>query len=233
MPKPVPKKVPPPLPSKPDHLRVKAEPIPEPEPNPASIPLPESDDEPEPEIVESPPEPYGIPGPSKTSAPEPAEYDPKAEELKWKPWLKNSKENMVNELYAEAEKYWVKLEVGDPEEFDWTVLIIEIRDHEVHRSLKSPSNKWEAILDLFVERFKTWIKYNEELEGYISNEEIADFLERYQKKKEIEFVSPPSGYKTIKIETIPCNSQRECVLAEREEEWSDAEDEWYDQLEMA
>jgi hypothetical protein len=260
-PKVVSKKIPPPLPPKPDHLKLKVEALKSisepakliPEPDPASIPLPESDDEfeepepipepkpesveliPEPEIVESAPEPYGIPGPSKTSAQKP-EYDPEADELEYKPWLKNSKEDMINELYTSAEKYWVKLEVGDSEDFDWTQLIEEIRDREVHKCLKPVSNKWEALLDSFVQRFKRWVEYNEKLERCISNEDVADFLERYQKKKELEFISPPEGFRTIKIENIPCNSQineRECVLAEGEDGWSDAEDEWYDQLEKA
>jgi len=244
IPKEAPKKVPPPLPPKSDHIKARAKSLKSSdlEVNPASIPLPESPKiEPvvaEP-IPEPEPEPYGIPGPSNTSAPEPkqtsllkknkkGEYviaddklnaNPEAEKLRWNPWLKNSREDMINELYTSAETYWAKLEVGDPEVFDWCLLIEEIKN------LNSITCKWDALLDQIVKRFKDWIHFNEDFERYVSNKELVDYLERCQRKQDAKIDILPPKRETVKvIENIPPhirNMEKECMQAEGIEEDSD------------
>ena len=232
------KKTPPPLPPKSEGIKARVKLLKsessktEPELDPASIPLPESPKmeavvaEPIPAITLEP-EPYGIPGPSNTSKPAVIpKIDPEAGELLYNPWLKNSKEDMINELYTSAEKYWIKLEIGNPEDFDWCLLIEEIKDREVNNCLKSPSNKWEALIDIFVERLRRWIVYNKKLERSISNEEIVDFLEKYQRNSK---VNPPSCETVKVIETIPHYIQtmeKECMG----EDYSDDDDNELDGL---
>jgi hypothetical protein len=192
---------------------------PEPELDPASIPLPESEDELEPEPVRlelkpepvPEPEPYGIPGPSNTS------------ELKSIEPI--SKEEMMDSIYKDAEKYWAK-HGGDPDNFDWTCLTEEIKNRASGTCVKGPTNIWEALLDdAIVMPFRKWynaINDHEESHVYPTNEEIAHILDKWEKIREIEFVPPPFGYKTVDIATS---------AMEEEESWSDdAEEGFYDQL---
>ena len=221
------------------------EPIPEPKPeiikeiDSASIPLPES-----PKIG-----PQLNPEEVRLAKQETRKLDKKAKELeqanldnamrlaKSSLLTQLSEKEMIDSMYEKAEKYYAKY-IG-PDEFDWICLNEEIKNRADGTFVKSPTDTWEALLDDMVMRFREWynaINGNKESHIYPTNEEIAHILEKYHKKRELEFVSPPKGFKTIKIENIvekpSIINERKCALANDEREsWSDdAEDEWYNEL---
>ena len=150
---------------------------------------------------------------------------------------------MIDNMYNKAKKYYTKyIDDLDDFEFDWVCLNEEIKAHADGTTVKKLINTWDTLLDDMIMHFRKWYNtINENKESYIypTNEEIAHILENYQKKGELEFVSPLEGFKTIKVENIlekpsPFD-EKECALANGEEEgWSDgAGDEWYDQLAQA
>jgi hypothetical protein len=148
-----------------------------------------------------------------------------------------SKEEMIEGMYEEAEKYWVKCGY-DSEDFDWICFTDEIRNRAYilgKPGIKDPTIKWEAILDNIVERFRKWYNLKmdrEESHLYPTNEQIANALDKYQKQKEIELVPPPPGYKTVtralneeQVDGTRSEIERECDSGE--EDFSDDDDEFY------
>src|ERR1051325_265733 len=238
------------------------EPIPEPKPeiiDPASIPLPES---PKLAPIKEPPKQLNpeevrlAKQKARKEAKELKELEQanldRVMKLAEIPLL--SKEEMIDDMYNKAEKYYTKY-VDDSGEFDWVCLNEEIKARADGNIVKSPTDTWEALLDDMVMHFRKWynaINGNKESHIYPTNEEIADILEKWHKKGELEFAPPPEGYKTIKVEDIvekpSLIDEKDCALANGEEEnfideksgkeakdeeenySDDAKDEWYDQL---
>jgi hypothetical protein len=185
---------------------------PEPEIDPASIPLPESDNE---EVVE----PYGIPGPSNTSAPEPEHIQEASE-----PEISESNSEQVidknlEDLYNSVRSHW-KADDGDPEEFDWEVLAMEI--DELSNSGYNRSYCYCIGLNMALQdyRYKVNGKHNAEVRP--SNAEIAQTIRKYaneiggevpveessqiDEKEQVQIISPV-GIKKVPIKEV--NEKRE------------------------
>ncbi|CAG8646923.1 10618_t:CDS:2, partial [Paraglomus occultum] len=120
-----PKKVPPPIPPKPDHLKLKTPEISE------KIESEENDTE-----------PCGIPGPSNTnnnsiSTPEPITY----------------KEAYFEDMYKSAKSIWESCG-NDPEDFDWQCFICEIEDLSNNECYDYKKDPWHYRLRMFVQLFR-------------------------------------------------------------------------------
>jgi hypothetical protein len=232
-----PKKVPPPIPPKPEHLKVAKEP-----PLPMNKPVEELIDDFTSELVASnpvkesvePEEPYGIPGPSNTSAPEPIPT-PEPEPIKPEPIPTPEPEpiepepekHMLDQFYDEAEKWWAKCG-QDPDDFDWQTLIEEVRNQGSIGFLARVTNKWEALLDQMLVRLERWLNEREGVDSFsesyrhITTDEVASILDKYRLKKELEIVPPPIGYRTVSSKQV-----KQSVLAD-EKEWARTNGEDFD-----
>ncbi|GBC06397.1 hypothetical protein RclHR1_06800001 [Rhizophagus clarus] len=183
----------------------------------------------EPEIE---PEPYGIPGSSKPIEPSTPQELPK-QDLKsvqkanpdpmpkinttkyweWidrhkydhiKPWYKNSRDEMINELYSTAKECWAKYYEDD--QYDWELLLAELEEFD---KIIRRDNLYLVKFGDAIDKLKEWIKYNDEVNRHIKCVELADYLRKYIENKETVFVEPPSGYKVAKLQPqiIECHSK--------------------------
>ncbi|GBB93907.1 hypothetical protein RclHR1_22500004 [Rhizophagus clarus] len=193
---------------------------------------PSAKSEEEPKVEQEPeiePEPYGTPGPSTEL---PLKQDPKsvqkanpdpmpkmntAKYWEWidrhkydhiKPWYKNSRDDMINELYSVSLECWAKY-MDEEAQYDWELLLAELEEFDK-------------------------IARRDNLQ--ISCCELADYLRRYNENKETVFVEPPSGYKVAKLQPqiIECHStinERECMEANGDESDYD-EDGAFDEIDQ-
>jgi Family of unknown function (DUF5906) len=235
----------------------------EPEVDPISIPLPESPkiepvSVPEPvlePVKESIPEPCGIPGPSKPAelpksacAVKKADPDPMpkmgtTKYWEWmdrhrpdyiKPWYKNSRADMIDELYNTAKECWSKY-IDEDDPYDWDMLLTELEEYE---KITCRDTLYLVQFGEAIDRLKEWIKYNNDLDRSITCRELANYLKSYNENRQAEFVPPPSGYKTVKRlqpQKVKCHStidEREHMQAMGEEESDYDEDGLLDEVDQ-
>ncbi|GBC01373.1 hypothetical protein RclHR1_41670001, partial [Rhizophagus clarus] len=118
-----------------------------------------------------------------------------------KPWYKNSRDEMIDELYSTAKECWAKY-IDEDDSYNWDILLAELEE-----------------FDKIIRRDNL----------YIVKFELADYLRRYNGNKKTIFVELPSGYKVAKLQPkiIEYHSQineRECMESNGEEYESDYND---------
>ena len=282
-PKPASKKVPPPVPPKPDHLK---------EDNKSSDTktqssklAPSADRDHVVEFLDdvlsadNEPEPYGIPGPSSTLAEDESEemplkqsdplkvkvsefivgknkkgklvfdddklnamFNEEPEHSKPEPEPKVYTDRRFEDLYESAKRMWVSDE-GDPEDFDWECLALEIEDLSNHKVHDSRNDYYHYSLNRAVQTLRHKINGNSRVSyNYPTNMEIAEMIRKYHNKQRGQMrVTPPEGYKTVPIEKIqgcPKVDEKEYAQAMGIEESSDdeadnANEDWYEALKQA
>ncbi|GBC28591.2 hypothetical protein GLOIN_2v1877063 [Rhizophagus irregularis DAOM 181602=DAOM 197198] len=294
--KPVSKKTPPPVPLKPDCLKVKPAPVINEDPIPEESPAPiESDtDEPidsfsdcylsdeEPDQENEPPaeepafkadddydvlddllsdsdfttvnpapeqqpeslaessasvtKPDPEPAPEEQPIPEPdteleVDWDPEPKEgtrahwawherHRWdyKPWVKNSKDQVFNDLYNTGKDLWAKYQNAS-DEYDWEILAFEVEECPTTRI----EDEYQYYLREVVDRFKDWIEYNGYLSKTPSRKELADLIRAYKEDHDAEIIPTTSGYETMKMNKGKAREiPEECPKTEMERQWEAA-----------
>jgi hypothetical protein len=140
---------------------------------------------------------------------------------------------MIDELWNTAKECWAKyMDEDDP--YDWDILLTELEgfDKIVRRNDLYLVRFGDAI-----DRLKEWIEYNDDPGRHITCRELADYLKRYNENKQAEFIAPPSGYKTVKLQSqkTECHShinEREYMEAMGEEESDYDEDGLFDEVDQ-
>ena len=141
-----------------------------------------------------------------------------------KPWYKNSRDEMINELYSTAKECWAKYYEDD--QYDWELLLAELEEFD---KIIRRDNLYLVKFGDAIDKLKEWLKYNDNVDRQIKCLELANYLKRYNENKETVFIDPPSGYKVAKLQPkiIECHSQInecECMEANGEEYESDYND---------
>ncbi|UZO18652.1 uncharacterized protein OCT59_009964 [Rhizophagus irregularis] len=240
--KPVSKKTPPPVPLKPDCLKVKPAPVINEDPIPEESPAPiESDtDEPIDSFWTSPAEFSASvtaldpePAPEEQPIPEPdteleVDWDPEPKEgtrahwawherHRWdrKPWVKNSKDQVFNDLYNTGKDLWAKYQdVSD--DYDWEILAFEVEECPTTRI----EDEYQYYLREVVDRFKDWIEYNGNLPKTPSRKELADLIRIYKEDRDAEIIPTTSGYETMKMNKGKAREiPEECPKTDMERQW--------------
>jgi hypothetical protein len=132
---------------------------------------------------------------------------------------------MINELYNTAKECWAKyIDENDP--YDWDILIAELEEFDkvVYRD-----DPYLIQFGSAIDRFKAWIKYNDNPVKPITSHDLADYLKNYNENQQAEFMPPPPGFKTARLEPqkIKCHSiidERECKQAIDDESDYDEDD---------
>ncbi|GBB96730.1 hypothetical protein RclHR1_28160001 [Rhizophagus clarus] len=142
-----------------------------------------------------------------------------------KPWYKNSRDEMIDELYSTAKEYWVKY-IDEDDPYNWDILLAELEEFD---KIPYRDNLYLVKFGDAINKLKKWIKYNDNVDRQIKCLEFANYLKRYNENKETVFVEPPSCYKVAKLQPqiIECHSQineRECMEANGKEYESDYND---------
>ncbi|GET56714.1 hypothetical protein GLOIN_2v1880406 [Rhizophagus irregularis DAOM 181602=DAOM 197198] len=75
-----------------------------------------------------------------------------------KPWVKNLKDQVFNDLYNTGKELWAKYQDAS-DEYDWEILAFEIEECPTTRI----EDEYQYYLMEVVDRFKDWIEYN----GYL------------------------------------------------------------------
>ncbi|EXX52149.1 hypothetical protein GLOIN_2v1875323 [Rhizophagus irregularis DAOM 181602=DAOM 197198] len=259
---PVSKKTPPPVPLKPDCLKVKPAPVINEDPIPEESPAPIesdtdetidsfsdcylSDEEPalkadndydvlddllsdsDPTTAdqvpkqqpESPAEssasvtkPDPEPAPEEQPIPEPdteleVDRDPKPKEgtqahwawherHRWdrNPWVKNSKDQVFNDLYNTGKDLWAKYQDAS-DDYDWEILVFKVEECPTTRI----EDEYQYYLREVVDRFKDWIEYNGYLPKTPSRKELADLIRAYKEDTDAEIIPTTSGYETMRAD---------------------------------
>jgi hypothetical protein len=183
------KKAPPPVPPKPDCLKVKVVPA-----------KPTKDDWKDENVQEG----YGEYLESiEETDPKPKEgtqaYWDWFERHKWdrKPWVKKSQDIAFNDFYNTGKELWAKY-VDELDEYDWDILATEVAE--------CPTSFIEGeYLYYFikaVDKFKDWIVYNRNLPSgkTVERKELAEIIRVYQEDRDAEIVPALSGYQTMKLD---------------------------------
>ncbi|GET64382.1 poxvirus D5 protein [Rhizophagus irregularis DAOM 181602=DAOM 197198] len=156
---------------------------PDPEPAPEEQPIPEHDTELE---VDWDPEPK-----EGTRA-----HWAWHERHRWdrKPWVKNSKDQVFNDLYNTGKDLWAKYQdVSD--DYDWEILAFEVEECPTTRI----EDEYQYYLREVVDRFKDWIEYNGYLPKTPSRKELTDLIRAYKEDHDAEIIPTTSGYETMKM----------------------------------
>jgi len=146
------------------------------------------------------------------------------------------------DLYESAKRMWVSNE-GDPEDFDWECLALEIEDLSNHKVHDGRNDYYHFSLNRAVQTLRNKINGNSRVSyNYPTNMEIAERIRKYYDKQRGQMqVTPPEGYKAVPIEKIqgcPKVDEKECAQAMGIEESSDdeadnANEDWYEALKKA
>ncbi|CAB4446376.1 unnamed protein product [Rhizophagus irregularis] len=243
----IPKKAPPPVPPKPDSLKVKPAPVIKedsvPEEPPAPVEEPDQEDtppteEPAPEADDdydvlddllSDPTPEQQPESPAESSASVAKSDPEpaSEEHRWdrKPWVKNSKDQVFNDLYNTGKDLWAKYQDAS-DEYDWEILAFEVEECPTYIE-----DEYQYYLREVVDRFKDWVEYNGDSPKAPSRKEFADLIRVYKEDRNAEIIPTPSGHKTMrldkgKVREIPeelpkTNMEREWEAANGYVDWDE------------
>ncbi|CAB4380898.1 unnamed protein product [Rhizophagus irregularis] len=73
----------------------------------------------------------------------------------YKPWVKNSKDQVFNDLYNTGKELWAKYQ-DESDEYDWEILAFEVEECPI----TCIEDKYQYYLREIVDRFKDWIEYN-------------------------------------------------------------------------
>ncbi|GET55235.1 D5-like helicase-primase [Rhizophagus irregularis DAOM 181602=DAOM 197198] len=187
---------------------------PDPEPAPEEQLIPELDTEPE---VDRDPEPK-----EGTRA-----HWAWQERHRWdrKPWVKNSKDQVFNDLYNTGKELWAKYQDAS-DEYDWEILAFEIEECPTTRI----EDEYQYYFKEVVDRFKDWIEYNGYLPKIPSRKELADFIRIYKDNRDAEIIPTPSGYETMRADKVKAREiPEERPKTDMEREWEAANgiiDDW-------
>ncbi|GET54126.1 poxvirus D5 protein [Rhizophagus irregularis DAOM 181602=DAOM 197198] len=187
---------------------------PDPEPAPEEQFIPEPDTEPE---VDRDPEPK-----EGTRA-----HWAWHERHRWdrKPWVKNSKDQVFNDLYNTGKELWAKYQDAS-DEYDWEILTFEIEECPTTRI----EDEYQYYLMEVVDRFKDWIEYNGYLPKTPSRKELADLIRVYKDNRDAEIIPTPSGYETMRADKGKAREiPEERPKTDMEREWEAANgiiDDW-------
>ncbi|GET50943.1 highly derived D5-like helicase-primase [Rhizophagus irregularis DAOM 181602=DAOM 197198] len=118
------------------------------------------------------------------------------ERRRWdcKPWVKNSKDQVFNDLYNTGKELWAKYQ-DTSDEYDWDMLVFEVEECPTMRI----EDKYQYYLREVVERFKDWIEYNGDLPKTPGRKELADLIRAYKEDHDAEIIPTTSGYETMKM----------------------------------
>ncbi|GBC21590.2 highly derived D5-like helicase-primase [Rhizophagus irregularis DAOM 181602=DAOM 197198] len=158
-------------------------------------------------------EPVVVPAPEEQLIPEPdtepeVDRDPEPKEgtrahwawherHRWdrKPWVKNSKDQVFNDLYNTGKELWAKYQ-DTSDEYDWEILAFEIEECPTTRI----EDEYQYYLKEVVDRFKDWIEYNGYLPKIPSRKELADLIRAYKENRNAEIIPTPSRYETMRAD---------------------------------
>ncbi|CAB4445268.1 unnamed protein product [Rhizophagus irregularis] len=192
---------------------------PAPEQQPESPASPESPAESSASVTKPDPKPVVEPIPEEQPIPEPdteseIDRDPEPkqgtkahwawyERHRWdrKPWVKNSKDQVFNDLYNTGKELWAKYQ-DESDEYDWDILAFEVEESPTTRI----EDKYQYYLREVVDRFKDWIEYNGNLPKASSRKELADIIRVYKEDHDTEMgcfsnqiIPTPSGHETMRL----------------------------------
>ncbi|GET56823.1 poxvirus D5 protein [Rhizophagus irregularis DAOM 181602=DAOM 197198] len=112
-----------------------------------------------------------------------------------KPWVKNLKDQVFNDLYNTGKELWAKYQDAS-DEYDWEILAFEIEECPTTRI----EDEYQYYLMEVVDRFKDWIEYNGYLPKIPSRKELADLIRIYKENRNAEIIPTPSGYETMRAD---------------------------------
>ncbi|GBC15360.2 hypothetical protein GLOIN_2v1875323 [Rhizophagus irregularis DAOM 181602=DAOM 197198] len=187
---------------------------PDPEPAPEEQLIPEPDTEPE---VDRDPEPK-----EGTRA-----HWAWHKRHRWdrKPWVKNSKDQVFNELYNTGKELWAKYQDAS-DDYDWEILAFEVEECSTTRI----EDEYQYYLREVVDRFKDWIEYNGYLPKTPSRKELTDLIRVYKDNRDAEIIPTPSGYETMRADKGKAREiPEERPKTDMEREWEAANgliDDW-------
>ncbi|UZO16788.1 uncharacterized protein OCT59_008164 [Rhizophagus irregularis] len=127
--------------------------------------------------------------------PEPAPEKQLIPEPDTEPEVKNSKDQVFNDLYNTGKELWAKYQDAS-DEYDWEILAFEIEECPTTRI----EDKYQYYLREVVDRFKDWIEYNGNLPKTPSRKELADLIRAYKENRNAEIIPTPSGYETMRAD---------------------------------
>ncbi|UZO27519.1 uncharacterized protein OCT59_019712 [Rhizophagus irregularis] len=111
-----------------------------------------------------------------------------------KPWVKNSKDQVFNDLCNTGKELWAKYQ-DTSDEYDWDMLVFEVEECPITHI----EDKYQYYLREVVDRFKDWIEYNGDLPKTPSRKELADLIRAYKEHHDAEIIPTTSGYETMKM----------------------------------
>ncbi|GET52855.1 hypothetical protein GLOIN_2v1472929 [Rhizophagus irregularis DAOM 181602=DAOM 197198] len=142
-----------------------------------------------------------------------------------KPWVKNLKDQVFNDLYNTGKELWAKYQDAS-DEYDWEILAFEIEECPTTRI----EDEYQYYLMEVVDRFKDWIEYNGYLPKIPSRKELADLIRIYKENRNAEIIPTPSGYETMRADKGKAREiPEERPKTDMEREWEAANgiiDDW-------
>ncbi|CAB4437537.1 unnamed protein product [Rhizophagus irregularis] len=206
-----------------------SDPAPEQQPESPPVSVAKSDPEPAPEEQSDPvpEEPVSIPEPD--TEPE-VDRDPEPKEgtqahwawherHRWdyKPWVKNSKDQVFNDLYNTGKELWAKYQDAS-DEYDWEILAFEVEECPTYIE-----DEYQYYLREVVDRFKDWIEYNGDSPKELSRKELADIIRAYKEDHDAKIIPTPSGHKTMRLDKGKAREiPEELPKTDMEREWEAA-----------
>ncbi|CAB4405707.1 unnamed protein product [Rhizophagus irregularis] len=135
-----------------------------------------------------------------------------------KPWVKNSKDQVFNDLYNTGKELWAKYQ-DESDEFDWDILAFEVEECPTTRI----EDEYQYYLREVVDRFKDWIEYNGDSPKEPSRKELADIIRAYKEDHNAEIIPTPSGCETMKMNKGKAREiPEELPKTDMEREWEAA-----------
>ncbi|GBC46746.1 highly derived D5-like helicase-primase [Rhizophagus irregularis DAOM 181602=DAOM 197198] len=149
------------------------------------------------------------------------------ERRRWdcKPWVKNSKDQVFNDLYNTGKDLWAKYQDAS-DDYDWEILAFEVEECPTTRI----EDEYQYYLRKVVDRFKDWIEYNGYLPKTPSRKELADLIRAYKEDTDAEIIPTTSGYETMRADKGKAREiPEERPKTDMEREWEAANgivDDW-------
>ncbi|CAB4440345.1 unnamed protein product [Rhizophagus irregularis] len=215
----VPKKAPPPVPPKPDCLKVKPAPVikedsvpeeplaPVEEPDqedtpPAEEPAPEADDDYDvlDDLLSDPTPEQQSESPAESSAsvtkpdPEPVVEPTPEEQPVSIPEPDTEPEVDWDPEPKEGKDLWAKYQDAS-DEYDWEILAFEVEECPTYIE-----DEYQYYLREVVDRFKDWIEYNGDSPKAPSRKELADIIRAYKEDRNAEIIPTPFGHETMRLD---------------------------------
>ncbi|UZO00541.1 uncharacterized protein OCT59_011664 [Rhizophagus irregularis] len=111
-----------------------------------------------------------------------------------KPWVKNSKDQVFNDLYNTGKDLWAKYQNAS-DEYDWEILAFEVEECPTTRI----EDEYQYYFREVVDHFKDWIEYNGNSPKTPSRKELANLIRVYKEDRDAEIIPTTSGYETMKM----------------------------------